>query len=234
MKFSINHELLAQSRASLSKRKKLFWIVGGAGSGKTTISKALAAKFEIPIYDMDAQIYGVYHGRYSQDRHPVNKAWSTAENGLAFLLDMSMDEFNHFNQAVLPEYMDLLAEDLASTDPDAGILIDGGISNPAIVAQVISPHQIICLTGPERSSAEIWEGSDERRSMKEYIYQLPNPEEAWRKFLEFDENINQTILKESQENGISICSRSETESVDDFAKRVANILGIQQHSQEAF
>jgi len=226
MEFSINPELLAQSRTALIKRKKLYWIVGGAGSGKSTISKTLSAKFEISLYDMDTQIYGAYHGRFTQERHPINKAWSTAKNGLAFLLDMTWDEFNQFNQAALPEYMDLLAEDLASTDPDAGILIDGGISNPTLVAEVISPSQIICLAGPERSSAEIWEGSDERRSMKEYILQLPNPDEAWRKFLEFDENINQTILKESVENNIVVYSRSETESVGDFAKRVALKLGI--------
>ena len=233
-KFTINSDLLAQARVSLSKRKKLYWIVGGAGSGKTTISKALSAQFNIPIYDMDAQIYGAYHGRFTQERHPVNKAWTTAENGLAFLLDLTWEAFNQFNQAALPEYLDLLAEDLDATDPKAGILIDGGISNPALVAEVISPRQMICLAGPKRSSAEIWEGSDERSSMKEYIYQLSNPEAAWHKFLEFDENINQTVIKESQENGISICSRGETESVDDYAKRVANRLGIQQHSQEAF
>ena len=222
-----NHILLLDSHPSLSKRENLYWIVGGAGSGKSTVSKALAAKFEILIYDMDAQIYGAYHGRFTQERHPVNKIWSTADNGLAFLLDMTWDEFNEFNQAALPEYLYLLAEDLNATDAKASILIDGGISNPGLVAEIISPKNIICLVGPDRSSAEIWEGSDERLAMKEYIYQLPNPEEAWRKFLEFDENINQTILKESLENMISVCSRSVNESVDEFTMRVANKLGIQ-------
>ena len=226
-KFTINYKLLLDSRPSLSKRENLYWIVGGAGSGKSTVSKALAAKFEIPLYDMDAQIYGAYHGRFTQERHPVNKIWSTADNGLAFLLDMTWDDFNQFNQTALPEYLDLLAEDLNATDASASILIDGGISNPGLVAEIISPKNIICLVGPDRSSAEIWEGSDERLAMKEYIYQLPNPEEAWRKFLEFDENINQTILKESLENMISVCSRSVNESVDEFTMRVANKLGIQ-------
>ena len=226
-KFTINYKLLLDSRPSLSKRENLYWIVGGAGSGKSTVSKALAAKFEILIYDMDAQIYGAYHGRFTQERHPVNKIWSTADNGLAFLLDMTWDDFNQFNQTALPEYLDLLAEDLNATDASASILIDGGISNPGLVAEIISPKNIICLMGPDRSSTEIWEGSDERLAMKEYIYQLPNPEEAWRKFLEFDENINQTILKESLENKISVCSRSVNESVDEFTMRVANKLGIQ-------
>ena len=228
MQFILNNDLLTQSRASLFRRDRLYWVVGGAGSGKTTICQALSASFNIPVYNMDAHIYGAYHGRFTQERHPVNKAWSTAQDRLAWLLDMSWDEFDSFNQAALPEYLDLLAEDLDATKPSASVLIDGGICNPALVAQVISTRQIVCLAIPERSSAEIWKETDERSSMKEIIYQLMEPEEAWRKFLEFDEQITLTILKECQEHNISVCPRSEKESVDEFAERVAHVLGIRQ------
>jgi hypothetical protein len=139
---------------------------------------------------------------------------------------MSWDEFDSFNQAALPEYLDLLAEDLDATEPNASVLIDGGICNPALIAQVISTRQIVCLAVPERSSAKVWNEIEERNSMKEVVYQLKNPEEAWRKFLEFDDRITHTILRECQENNISVCSRCETESVDEFAERVAHALGI--------
>ena len=226
-RFISNNDLLAQSRAALSGRDRLYWVVGGAGSGKTTICQSLSAKFNISIYDMDAHIYGTYHGRFTQKRHPVNKAWSTSANGLAWLLNMSWDEFNRFNQAALPEYLDLLAEDLAATPSHASLLLDGGICNPALIAQVLPAPQIVCLARPERPSAEIWQESDERNAMKEMIYQLPNPEETWRKFLDFDGRITRTILKECQENNIPVCPRSETELVGEFAERVAHVLGIQ-------
>jgi hypothetical protein len=231
MRFIINNDLLTHSRAALFRQDRLYWVVGGAGSGKTTICRALSARFNIPVYDMDAHIYGTYHGRFTQERHPVNRAWSMARDGLAWLLDMSWDEFNRFNQAALAEYLDLLAKDLDATEPNAGVLIDGGICNPALIAQVISTRQMVCLAMPERSSAEIWQETDERNAMKEAIYQLPKPEEAWRKFLEFDDRITHTILKECQENNISVCSRGETESVDEFAERVAHVLGIRQSYQ---
>src|SRR5512139_217497 len=112
MYFTIDHQLLTQARASLSERKRLYWIVGGAGSGKTSVCQFLSTQFGLLVYDMDAHIYGDYHGRFTEERHPVNWAWSTAENGLAWLLDMSWEEFDGFNQAALPEYLDLLASDL--------------------------------------------------------------------------------------------------------------------------
>jgi hypothetical protein len=228
MPFIINHDLLTLSQAALSEQERLYWVVGGAGSGKTTICSALSAKFKLPVYDMDAHIYGAYHGRFTQDRHPVNKAWASARDGLAWLLDMSWDEFDSFNQAALPEYLDLLTEDLEASKPSASVLIDGGICNPGLLAQVIPTHQIVCLARPGRSSAEIWNETDERKAMKEAVYQLAKPEEAWRKFLEFDGRITRTILKECRENDIGVCLRGEPESADEFAERVAQVLGIRQ------
>ncbi len=141
---------------------------------------------------------------------------------------MSWDEFDSFNQAALPEYLDLLVEDLEATKPNAGVLIDGGICNPALLTQAIPTHQIVCLSIPERSNSEIWEETGERKSTKEAVYQLVKPEETWRKFLEFNNLITHTILKECQENDISVCPRGETESVNEFAERVAHVLGIRQ------
>jgi hypothetical protein len=231
MQFIINNDLLAQSRAALFGREGLYWVVGGAGSGKTTMCRALSARFDIPVYDMDAHVYGEYHGRFTHERHPVNKAWSTAPDGLAWLLDMSGDEFDSFNQAALAEYLDLLAKDLAGANPNASVLIDGGICNPALIAQVIPTRQIVCLATPQRESAEIWQETDERNAMKKVIHQLEKPEEAWRRFLEFDDRITQTILKECRENDIPVCTRSETESVAELAERVAQVLGIRPSCQ---
>ncbi|HRQ39585.1 MAG TPA: hypothetical protein PLD25_16885 [Chloroflexota bacterium] len=226
MQFTLNRDLLTQSRLILSRFKRLFWVVGGAGSGKTTICRALSARFAMPVYDMDAHIYGVYHGRFTPERHPVNTAWATSPNGLAWLLALSWAEFDAFNQAALPEYLDLLAADLAAVDPETSLLVDGGICNPAIIAQVISPQQIVGLAAPARPSAEIWQATGERQAMKDFIYQLPNPDEAWRKFLEFDGRITHSILRECQENHIPVCARGDTESVDQFATKVAQTLGI--------
>ena len=226
MRFNINNNLLSQSREKLSSRKNLFWIVGGAGSGKTTICQSLSDKLEIPVYDMDDHIYGTYHGRFTQEKHPVNTAWSKSQNGLAWLLDMTWDDFNNFNQAAIPEYLSLLCEDIDTMPANTRLIVDGGICNPAIIAQAFPSRQMVCLANPRQSSIDIWSATDERKSMKEYVFQLSNPEESWRKFLEFDEKITVTILKECQENNISIFSRDTKETIDELTERVANTLEL--------
>ena len=221
MRFPINHALLDRASAKLAGRP-LFWIVGGAGSGKTTVCQALSARLGLPVYDMDAHIYGSYHGRFSPTRHPINTMWSIAPDGLAWLLGLSWDEFDSFNRAALPEYLDLLCNDLDEEDLNGAMIVDGGLCNPGLLAQVLPARQIVCLAAPELSSATIWEQNAERAAMKEAIAQLPNPETAWRTFLEFDTRITQTILDECRQSGISIYLRDDTTSVEELAQRIVN------------
>jgi hypothetical protein len=226
MRYIVNTDLLAHAQTALGGRDRLYWVVGGAGAGKTTVCRALAARYTLSLYDMDAQIYGAYHQRFTLEQHPVNHAWSRAPNGLAWLLDQSWEEFDAFNQAALPEYLDLLAEDLAATDLHASVVIDGGLANPGLLAQVIPPRQIVCLAAPNRSSAEVWDSPGERAAMKEAVWQLASPQAAWDKFLHFDAQITRTILKECQEHQIAVYSRHGGETLDAVAERVAQILGI--------
>lgn len=225
--YQINKELLVQAHAELSRQRRLYWIVGGAGSGKTTLCRALAERFGIAIYDMDAHIYGAYHGRIMPDRHPVNYAWSTAPNGLAWLLQLSWDEFDAFHRAALPEYLDLFTEDLKARDAETRLLVNGGVWHPALLAQAVPTQQIVCLATSRPTGKQSWEEDAESRAMKELVYQLPEPEAAWCTFLDFDRRITRSILQDCFGNNIAVYLWAENESVDESAKEVAQLLGIQ-------
>ena len=225
MRFEVDYDILRHARAILARRERLYWLVGGAGVGKTRICALLGEQLGLPVYDMDAHIYGAYHGRFTT-HHPVNRAWAAAPNGLAWLLGMSWEEFNQFNQAALPEYLDLLAADLERPEYAHGVLIDGGVCNPALLAQAMPPAQIVCLAAPEQASEQVWQADGERGEMKTFIDQLPQPEEMWRKFLAFDARITETILQESRVSGISVCARSIGETAAAFAARVRRALPI--------
>lgn len=222
--FTIDVTLLQQAQKIFRQHPPIYWVVGGAGSGKTTICRALADTYGLTLYDMDAHIYGEYHGRFTPQRHPVNSQWAAATNPFTWLLEMSWAQFESFNQAAVPEYLDLLAEDLASMPPDTPILIDGGIVHTAVAAQAFPARQMVCLVRPALSSAEIWSETEERLGMKAMIDQLPNPAQTWQKFLAFDEQITQTLVQESQAATIAICTRAETDSVTALAQRVADRL----------
>ena len=227
MKYPINHNTLSEISKTLSKNNRLFWIVGGAGSGKSTICSILSKRFEIPVYDMDAHIYGSYHKRFTKERHPANFQWTNSQNSLEWLLKKSWEAFNSFNQSALVEYLDLLAEDIQSNNTPSTLLIDGGICNPGLLAQALPSNQIVCLSRLHNSSKEIWEENEERLGMKQLIDQLKEPENAWEKFLEFDAKITQTILDECQASNIAICVRDQNESPTTFSDKVASLLNLE-------
>jgi hypothetical protein len=224
MVYRIDLDLLDFVRDKLARRTRLYWVLGGAGAGKTTVCKKLSAIYSIPIYDMDAHIYDTYHARFVDSRHPVNYAWSKSANGLAWLLDMSPAEFAAFNKAALVEYLDLLAADLEEVDADAPLLIDGGASTMSVLLKVLPANRMVCLLGPLPTSREVWNSSEERAAMKAMVCQLPAGEVAWEKFLDFDQAITQGLAAECREHGVAILAREKLESVEGYAARVADAL----------
>ena len=199
----------------------------GRVQGRPQYAERFLPAAACPSTIWDAHIYGTYHSRFTRQRHPVNDAWSTSPNGLAWLLALSWESFENFNRAALPEYLDLLAEDMARSEHDGGLIVDGGISNPALLAQIVPASRVVCLARSEPGPTSIWEGDGERREMKEAILRLDDPEEAWRTFLAFDQGISRSILKECRDSGIQICWRTDETTVEQFAAQVGSALGIQ-------
>ena len=224
--FSINQKLLDSAQHRLKTRNNIYWIVGGSCSGKSTISQAIAEKSDVTRYDMDAGIYGTYAERYTLESHPANKAWLSASNPLAWQLDLSIEEFDAFNRAANVEYLDLFTTDPAISQSQHAILVDGGMIHPALLMHVIPRDHIFCIDTSRENRVNLWETSTERAQMKEWIYALPNPQVKWEKFLQCDEWITQTIVKECEANHIEFFRRDDQTSVADLAEKVAASLGI--------
>ena len=117
--------LLGHVKNVLFSRSNLRWLIGGSGSGKSTISQAIGARTGIAVYDMDEAVFGRFH--FDPTRHPATTAWFTAANPLHWMLCQPWPAFDALYRAANAETLDLLAADLAGR-PDELLLIDGGIT----------------------------------------------------------------------------------------------------------
>lgn len=226
MKFKVDQQLLVKARSVLWKRDEIYWIIGGSCSGKSTTCRAISKATGIPVYDMDAYVFDRYFTRYSDGRHPASKAWFSAPNPLAWSLSLSWQEFDDMYAASNAEYLDLFAEDLNGEEFRGPQIIDGGITHPSVLVQVVKPERVICIDMDEETRARCWETSEDRASMKEWIGALPQPEEMWAKFLSFDKLITKTIVEESSVAGLEIFFRDREETVDGLANRIAEYFGL--------
>ena len=224
--FSVDQKLIDKARALLFEQPNIYWVVGGACTGKSTICRAVCESSGATPYDMDAHVFGHYMSRYSADRHPASKAWFSATKPLAWVLSLSDEDFAALNRAANAEYLDLLADDLEHRDRRQPVLIDGGITHPAIIAQAIPPERIFCLELPAGEAARMWETSPSRLEMKRSILALPNYEQKWARFLSFDQQISRTIGTECREASIKIFERNGSTTVSELAVMVASHFGL--------
>ena len=224
--FEPDEALIRKARQILFERDNLYWIIGGSCSGKSTICRAISQKKKIPIYDMDEHIYGPSYGsRITKERHPAMTTWFTAANPFAWIMSLSAEVFDALNRATNAEFLDMLSNDLAE-NKEPPLLIDGGFTHPTILTQVVAPSQIICLATTEADAARQWETDEARAGMKEMVYNLPDPDVMWQKFLQFDRLITQTMAHECQENQVKIFLRDEKTAVADLAGIVVDYFGL--------
>ncbi len=224
--FQVNQALIEKARPIFAGRPNIYWVLGGAGAGKSTICRAIAERNGVAVYDMDEHIYGTYFPRYTPQRHPANTTWLSAENPLAWALELTPDAYNTFNRAATAEYLDLLAEDLAAWPPAQPVLIDGGITHPSIAAQVLAPRQMVCLTTTDEERVRLWETDATRAEMRDWIRALPQPERMWQQFLAHDAMISSVMERESRACGVAVFARRPHDSVGALAGRVARRLGL--------
>lgn len=215
--FTLNHELLASLRREPTTFDNVYWVIGGACSGKSTVCRAIAAQHALSIYDMDEHFFGDYMGRYAWERHPASKRWFSADNPLEWVLSLAWPEFNSLYRAANLECLDLFAEDLRNDPPAGPLIVDGGITHPTVLAQVLPATRIFCIGIDSAHSADCWNHDPARMPMKEMVLKLDNPNASWPKFLGFDRLISATIVDESEATGIKVQHRDDDLSVTELA-----------------
>lgn len=220
--FATDGNLLNHARDILWTRQNLRWLIGGAGSGKSTVSRAVAARTGIPIYDMDEAFFGRF--RVDPERHPATTAWFSAESPLGWMLSLSWLEFDALYRAANAEMLDLLAIDLAG-HPDEPLLIDGGITHPSVLVRAFPADHVICLQREEVSRAREWETAAGRAEMKTSVLALPDGAAMWGRFLDYDRRMTETIGRESREHGVRVVSWDEATGLASLVESVTRFLG---------
>ena len=221
MFITLQQTLCNHAKDILFHRSNLRWLIGGSGSGKSTIARAIGAQTGIAVYDMDEAVFGRF--RFDPTRHPATTAWFTAANPLHWMLSQPWPAFDALYAAANAETLDLLADALAGR-PDEPLLIDGGITHPSILTQVIPAARLLCLERDEAQRAGEWHTSPSRTPMRDEILALPDGATLWRRFQEYDRRMTETIGRESRECGIQVLSWAEGDTVERLAGRVSELF----------
>jgi hypothetical protein len=218
--------LAADAREALQARTGLRFVVGAAGTGKTTVCAAIGERLRIDVLDMDARIYGSWHGRFDPVRHPASRAWSAAADPLAWQLALEPEAYLAFQEASTVEALDLLGDELRDEDPARAFLVDGGFGSAGALARIVPPDRIVCLALPAADQARAWTATEDRRAFLEMVAGVTAVADPVGRFLALDAHLAGAMVRDSEASGILVLERRPTDGIAPFAERVARALGL--------
>jgi hypothetical protein len=222
----VDESLAEAARAALRERTGLRFVVGAAGTGKTTVCATIGERHRIDVLDMDARIYGAWHGRFDPVRHPASHAWSAAVDPLAWQLALEPGAYLAFQEASTAEALDLLGDEIRGTDPARPQLVDGGFGSVAVLARVVPPDRIVCLTLPPEDQARVWTATEDRRAFLATVAGVTAVADPVGRFLALDEHLAGAMARDSEACGVVVLGRSSAGGIADLAERVARALGL--------
>jgi len=200
------------------------WVLGGAGSGKSTVTQEVCGRTpSIDHVDMDAHIYGRFFGRYDRQRHPASCAWLLDDKPLDWILSLpTLHAYDAHQRAMTVEVLDLLVDDLRKT-PSTPVLVDGGLTHPSVLAEVLPATRIVVLAVDKDESRRLWTEDERRRQMKADVLMLDDGAHKWETFLACDAHLHDVMLQEAAAAGMAVVHRNGR-SVDDVVLEVEHLL----------
>jgi hypothetical protein len=224
--FPPNHSLLKAVAERFAGNRRIFWLLGASCTGKTTVSKCLAASNNMALCDMDARIFGDYVGKYTETAHPASCAWLKRADALQWALSHSWDEFNRLNEAANVETLDLFSQEVQASTETRPLVVDGGLSHPYLLTHVLPLTNVLCIQRDEAVRAGTWERDENKLHMKSMIQALPDGQQLWRTFLHFDKMITETLEDQCREAGIRIVRTHEGRDVSHVVASVIDCWGL--------
>ena len=163
---------------------------------------------------MDARIFGDYLGKYTEASHPASCAWLKQADALEWALSLLWDEFNRLNEATNIEILDLFSQEVRASSETGPLVVDGGLSHPYLLAQVLPVDNMLCLKRDETARAATWECDENKLQMRDMILALPDGQNLWDTFRHFDRMIAATMEDQCQQAGIRFVEAVEEPSMD--------------------
>jgi hypothetical protein len=222
----VGQALVEAARDALQARTGLRFVVGAAGTGKTTVCAAIGERLRIDVLDMDARIYGTWHGRFDPVRHPASHAWSAAADPLAWQLALEPGVYLAFQEASTAEALDLLGDELRGTDPARPLLVDGGFGSVAALARIVPPDRIVCLALPPEDQARVWTATEDRREFLDVVARVSGVDDPVGRFLALDVALSAQMIEDARAVGIRVLERAPDEPVAATASAVEGHLGL--------
>ena len=145
---------------------------------------------------------------------------------MQWALSLSWDEFNRLNEATNIEILDLFSQEVRASSETRPLLVDGGLSHPYLLAQVLPVDNVLCLKRDDTARAATWECDENKLRMRDMILALPDGRNLWNTFRHFDRMIAATMEDQCRQAGIQFIEAIEEPSMDCTAASIVQVWNL--------
>lgn len=201
----------------------IYWIGGSPCSGKSTISRLLAERFGLALYEVDASLPRLLP-RLDPQRHPTLVRWTSTPWDELWM--QPPEDLLVQAMAAYGEHFGLILEELAERDERMPTLVEGTALLPALV----HPH----LDDPGRA---VWIVPDEAFQRRMYpqrgewvqgiLAGCRDPQQAFQNWMERDAAFGRWVLSETARLNLPSLLVDGAHSIEENAKLVAEMLGFE-------
>jgi hypothetical protein len=200
----------------------VYWIGGGSGAGKSTISTRLAGQFGLDRYATDDVMWD--HARRStpQSAPYLERfvAMDMDERWLNRPPDVMLDTFHWYRG----EGFNLLVEDLLATPPGRKVIAEGFRLLPELVAPLLTDprHAVWLIPTPEFRRAAL----ESRGGLWQIAGRTTDPDRALANLLERDRLFTERLAATVADLHLQAIHVTPAMTEDDLAAAVTEALGL--------
>jgi 2-phosphoglycerate kinase len=194
------------------------WVGGGSGSGKTTVTRLLAERFDVSLYSTDATI-GVHSGQLDATGAPLLERFRAMNMDERWLQRASLTMYETFPW-FHGEGFDLLIEDLRRLPTDRPVVVEGFRLLPDLVRPHVSNprHAVWLVPTPDFRQAAF-----RRRNQTDAFWtRTTDPDRALTNLLERDAIFTGRIESDAGRSDLDVLYVDGTRSVDSMATELAD------------
>jgi hypothetical protein len=196
--------------------KHVFWLGGSPCSGKSSIGKLLAGRFDLDLYRVD-EAFGIHAPGLDPAQHPALAKWCASSWDERWM--QSIDKLVQDAIACYLEHFALIREDILSTLKRKPLLVEG---------TALLPRQVAGIS-PEKSHA-VWliptanfqrEYYAQREWALAIAAQCSDPEVAFHNWMERDVRFAEWVEAEATALNLQLLKVDGSRTIEENAEAVA-------------
>ena len=217
------HEGAADSAALRERLRRVYWIGGGSGAGKSTIARRIAARHGLRVYATD-DVMADHARRSTREDSPLLHRFigmDMDERWVNRPPDTMLETFHWFQG----EGFDMIIEDLLRLPREPGVVVEGFRLLPRLIEPLLSEpaHAVWLLPTPDFRQAVV---ESRGGSASGFLTKTTDPERALRNLLERDRMFTDILREETARLEVPAIEVDAAMTEDDLAGRVTEVFGL--------